>query len=62
MSREEWECLATQDDRTLPHNRSKGPPSTPALRLVELNRELLRTRSLLKEAADEYAKLERRLV
>lgn len=61
MSRDEWERLATQDERTTPHNRSKGPPSTPALRLVELNRELVRTRAVLKEASDEYAKLERRL-
>lgn len=61
MSRDEWERLALGDERTPPHQRSKGPVSTPAGRLVELNHEIVRLRGALAEAAYEVKRLETKL-
>lgn len=61
MSKDEWVRLAQADTRTLPHIRAKGPVSTPAQRLIELNSQLQRTQVALGESLSEISKLETKL-
>lgn len=61
MSRSEWERLAQAEPRVVPHQRSKGPVSTPATRIIELTGLLQRTQVALSECLHENTALEKQL-